>query len=133
LDAAEEAEILELLLQCVGANAPACGEASGSTSLPFTHPAPVVHFVDQVFCFTGKFFSGTRQWCEGQVTARGGALGAISRKLNYLVVGEIGSRDWIHSTHGRKIEKAMEYVNAGQRLAIIGEQHWASYLGELRQ
>jgi NAD-dependent DNA ligase len=92
-----------------------------------------VNFVDRLFCFTGKFFSGTRQWCEDQVVQRGGAIGGISRKLNYLVVGEIGSRDWIHSTHGRKIEKAVELVNAGDGLAIVGEEHWVRYLDEVTQ
>jgi hypothetical protein len=44
------------------------------------------------------------------------------------VIGEIGSRDWIHSTHGRKIEKAMDYNGRGCRIAIVGEQHWHGYL-----
>ena len=128
LDAAEEGELLELILQCVGGNAPARGEASMSTALPFTRPEPAIEFQRHSFCFTGKFYSGTRNWCEGQVVARGAQIGAISRDLNYLVIGEIGSRDWIHSTHGRKIEKAINYNGRGCQIAIVAKQYWHGYL-----
>jgi NAD-dependent DNA ligase len=104
------------------------GEASMSTELPFTKPPPTIDFVDRAFCFTGKFFSGTRSWCEEQVARRGAHCGAITRDLNFLIIGEIGSRDWIHSTHGRKIEKAIEYNERGCSIGIIGEQYWHAAL-----
>lgn len=62
------------------------------------------------------------------MTQRGGAIASVSKKLDYLVIGEIGSRDWIHSTHGRKIEKAVELRNGGARLAIVSERHWQAGL-----
>jgi hypothetical protein len=45
-----------------------------------------------------------------------------------LIVGTFGSRDWVHTSFGRKIEKAVTYRRAGQRLAIISEDHWAGSL-----
>ncbi len=128
LSEAEEGELLGLLAQTAGGNAPARGEKSMSTTLPFDHPAPAVEFSGYAFCFTGKFYAGTRDWCEGQVRARGGSIAGISKQLRYLVIGEVGSRDWIHSTHGRKIEKAVELRKAGAPLLIVAEQHWHSYL-----
>ena len=128
LDADEESEILALLVSAVGGNATARGEASMSTALPITRPEPPVIFAGRAFAFTGKFYSGTREWCEAQVAARGGAIAGISRKLDFLVIGEIGSRDWIHSTHGRKIEKAVELRDGGAPLAIVSERHWQSHL-----
>jgi NAD-dependent DNA ligase len=127
-DGDEEAELLELLLHTVGGNAPAHGEASMSTELPFTKPPPTIDFVDRAFCFTGKFFSGTRSWCEEQVASRGAHCCAITRDLDYLVIGEIGSRDWIHSTHGRKIEKAIEDNGRGCCIGIVSEQYWHGFL-----
>jgi hypothetical protein len=62
------------------------------------------------------------------LSLNGGQIGAISRGLDYLVIGEIGSRDWIHSTHGRKIEKAIDYSGRGCHIAIVAEQHWHGYL-----
>jgi NAD-dependent DNA ligase len=128
LDAEEEGELLELMLQCVGGNAPARGEASMSTALPFTRPEPAIEFAQHSFCFTGKFYSGTRNWCEGQVVTRGAQIGSVCKDLDYLVVGEIGSRDWIHSTHGRKIEKVVDYIGRGCHIAIVAEQHWHRFL-----
>jgi NAD-dependent DNA ligase len=128
LDVNEESEILELILQCVGGNAPARGEASMSTILPYSQPEPTIEFARHSFCFTGKFFGGTRNWCEDQVLTRGAQIGTISKDLDYLVIGEIGSRDWIHSTHGRKIEKAVDYNSHGCRIGIISEQHWHGFL-----
>lgn len=128
LDADEESELLALLAQTVGGNAPARGEASMATALPLDDPPPEVVFAGRTYAFTGKFYAGTRDWCELQVTQRGGAIASVSKKLDYLVIGEIGSRDWIHSTHGRKIEKAVELRNGGARLAIVSERHWQARL-----
>ena len=128
LDQEEEKELLGLIQQCVGVNAPARGEASMSTSLPVTKPAPTIEFQDRAFCFTGKFHSGTRNWCEEQVVVRGSRVSGIAKDLDYLVIGEVGSRDWIHSTHGRKIEKAIHYNDNGCRIAIVAEQHWHGFL-----
>lgn len=130
IDLEEERELMTLLLNAVGGNtAPIYGHASDSTSLPFNDPNPAVAFEGKSFCFTGAFNAGTRDWCQKQVTERGGIPSdSITKKLNYLVIGEIGSRDWRHSTFGRKIEKAVSYRDTGVPLVIIGEQHWHSHL-----
>ncbi len=126
MDEEEEREIMSLLISTVGNRSlPKDGEASHSTALPLCHPTPTIRYAAQTFCFTGKFNSGTRDWCGRQVHDRGGfAASGITKKLNYLVIGEIGSRDWLHSTHGLKIKKALEYRDAGQPLHIVSEQHW---------
>lgn len=129
LDDEEEADIMAMLLQAVGGagtsghhNSAAVGN---STTLPLSDPPPVIEIPEHTFCFTGKFASGTRAWCESVVLERGGiALPSITRKLNFLVIGEIGSRDWLHSTHGTKIQKAVEYRSSGVPLHIVSEQYW---------
>ena len=122
----EEGEIMDILMAAVGGNtAPLIGESSNSTSLPYTAPVPEIVVEGRVFCFTGKFHSGSRNWCQSAVTVRGGQIAdGITKKLHYLVIGEIGSRDWLHSTHGRKIEKAIQYNDAGGAIAIVPERHW---------
>lgn len=135
MDLDEEREIMDLLLATIGGNtAPQYGEASNSTALPYTSPAPAIEFNSTSFCFTGKFQSGSRNWCEDQIIAKGGVpVSTITKKLNYLVIGEIGSKDWQHSTHGRKIEKAIEYNDGGAKIAIIGEQHWYEHITVIGQ
>lgn len=133
MDAEEEAEIMALLLDAVGgkqANASLQETINYSTSLPLCKPAPAISLAGSAFCFTGKFVSGTRTWCEGQIQSRGGLiLPNITKKLNFLVIGNLGSRDWLHSTHGLKIKKAVEYRDSGLPLHIISEQYWHESLG----
>jgi hypothetical protein len=65
------------------------------------------------------------------VALRGGVpVSSISKKHHYLMIREIGSRDWMRSTHGRKIEKAMEYNGEGHSIAILSEQHWFEQLSQ---
>lgn len=102
---------------------------SGTTTLPLDIPAPDVEFAGRTFCLTGNFLHGTRAHCESELKARRATvIKAPRRNLDYLVLGVLGSRDWIHSAFGRKIEQVMRYKQAGQRIAIISEQHWAAFL-----
>ncbi len=56
---------------------------------------------------------------------RNGQIGAsVSRKLDYLVIGTIGNDQWLHSTYGSKIKKAVELRETGTPLAIVREEHW---------
>jgi NAD-dependent DNA ligase len=92
--------------------------------LPITKPAPDVIFKGRTFCFTGKTAYGARKKCAEEVESRGGTFyNYVSTRIHYLVLGVIGSRDWAHSTHGRKIEDAVAL-----KIPIITEEHWVSYL-----
>lgn len=129
LDSAEQSELLELLTQITGPAAHLYDAHSTSTELPLTKPQPEIIFLDQLFCVTGKFISGTRNEITSVIESLGGiAKTSPTKKTNYLVIGEVGSRDWIHSTFGRKIEKAIELNNQGSIISIISEQHWSSFI-----
>jgi NAD-dependent DNA ligase len=129
VDSEEEREILDLLLAAVGGKtAPQVGEAS-EQHLASALQLALQSCAGQSFCFTGKFNSGTRDWCQESVESRGGVLaGTVTKKLSYLVIGGLGSRDWLHSTHGTKILKAIEYRDRGTPLAMVSEQHWFEQL-----
>jgi hypothetical protein len=45
-----------------------------------------------------------------------------------LVIDELRSRAWKHTSFGRKIQKAVELRADGRPLAILAEEHWASCL-----
>lgn len=126
----DERALLELLMNTVGGTAaPDQVVTTKSTRLPFDEKPGQVTFDGRAFCFTGVFHSGTRDWCHSQVTHRGGrGAGTITKKLDYLVIGDVGNDNWTHSTHGRKIEKAIAYNAAGCRIAIVSEEHWYAHL-----
>jgi len=125
LDNNEEKELLKLLLSVTGGPKTEEYAPSMSTTLPFDKPPPVIQFIDQHFCVTGKLFSCSRAQAFTAITNKGGKTAkTVTLKTNYLIIGEIGSRDWIHSTHGRKIEKAVQLKDAGHAIHIIPETHW---------
>lgn len=125
LDIDEQAELLDVLMHITGPAAHLNNVHSSSTGLPLTQPQPDIIFLGQLFCVTGKFASGTRNEINGIIESRGGiAKTKPTKQTNYLVIGEVGSRDWIHSTFGRKIEKAVEFNQQGSSINIISEEHW---------
>ncbi|ERL01426.1 hypothetical protein O999_06660 [Pseudomonas putida LF54] len=48
----------------------------------------------------------------------------MSKKIHYLVIGSIGNEQWLHSSYGTKIKKAVEIREAGANIAIVSEAHW---------
>ena len=129
LDAQEEQELIEMLITITGTPKIAATGSSASSTLPLCDPAPPVVFEGALFCLTGQFACGTRAEVQQTVIAKGGRVcSSPTSKTSFLVVGEAGSRDWIHSTFGRKIEKAVEMREGGGQIAIIAEQ-W--FLGQL--
>lgn len=132
IDEEEEKDLLFALSTFVGGEAD--GEhgsesASKSSELPLDNPPPSSIDHASMFVVTGTFAFGSRAQVISEIQSRGGsASSAVSRKVRYLVVGEIGSRDWIHSSYGRKIEKAVELRGDGVPIAIVSERHWKALL-----
>lgn len=126
-DADESAELFSIL-RSISGDASEIGELSKTTSLPINTPAPKILFEKSSFLFTGTCAFGTRAQCQKVIESLGGLnAGGVTKSLNYLVLGTYVTDSWVHETFGRKIEKAIEYRNAGVPLYIISEEHW---LGE---
>jgi NAD-dependent DNA ligase len=101
--------------------------ASAPIALPVDIDAAIC-ISQATFCFTGLFVYGTRAACERAVSERGGSVGAISRKLDYLVIGSMSSRDWKNTSFGTKIEKAMNLKQNGADVSIVTESQWVAAL-----
>jgi len=82
----------------------------GASTLPLDTPPPLICWgPDEVYVFTGRFAYDTRKDCEREVTERGGTCEPnITRRTSFLVIGTFGSRDWVQSSYGRKIQRAAE-------------------------
>jgi NAD-dependent DNA ligase len=125
----EERELLQVLMQICGGKAVTADVHSMSSTLPLDDPPPAVVFHDETFCFTGKLLCGSRARCEQEVLKRGGDIASgIIEDLSYLVIGLVGSRDWLHSTFGRKIEKAVSIRAKGHPLRIVSEEQFVKAL-----
>jgi NAD-dependent DNA ligase len=129
LDDEESRELVGILKQLTGESKDLPGVADASTSLPVDDPQPPIAVAGSSFVFTGVFTVGTRKKCEEIVVGLGGSMHKTVRKdTDYLVIGDIGSEQWIHSSHGRKIEKAIAYRQNGTGIAIVTEHHWIQYV-----
>ena len=89
----------------------------------------VIAFDGQRFCFSGNFLFGDKDLCAAEIVQRGGIIvSGVSKKLDFLVVGGLGSPEWKHGSFGTKIEKAMEYRANGSNVRLIHEQTWIAFL-----
>jgi len=127
LDADEARDLLSLLIDVTGGDIPIEDRvASYATALPLTTPPPPLKFEGRIFCLTGKFLFGSRAKCEAAVRERGGdPRGSVSTTTDYLVIGSMGSPQWLHSTFGTKIEAARFHD-----VAIVHEAHWLDHVDQ---
>lgn len=128
----DEEESLELLtiLHAISGDKVEVGEVARSSNLPLCQPPTKIAFSSNTFLFTGTCAFGTRKECQAVIDSYGGMnASGVTKKLNYLVLGTYVTDSWAHETFGRKIEKAMEYRDAGIPLTIISEKHWLTEAG----
>lgn len=131
IDPEESADLHDTLARFVGGehDDPIAEITSAGTTLPLDAPPPNIHFTGHVFVVSGTFDFGKRKVVTAEIVCRGGQVAnGISRSVNYLVIGELGSRDWIHSNSGRKIESAIAIRASGVPLSIVHEAHWRKAL-----
>jgi len=125
----ERAYLKQTLIDLLGGTLQETGVTSGlSIGLPIDD-INKIEIIDNSFCFTGNFLYGTRSACERAITDRGGLVyPRIKMDLNYLVIGTMTSREWAHTSFGRKIEKAIYYKKNGASIFIISEEQWVQFL-----
>ncbi len=132
VDEEEQKHLLEALAQFVGGevfDAKAESASLATALLPFDDPVPTIEHAGKAFVVTGTFRFGGRRAVEAAILELGGVvLKNLGAGVDYLIVGEIGSRDWIHSAYGRKIERALALRASGHSIALVAEQSWSSKL-----
>jgi NAD-dependent DNA ligase len=131
LDSEEARDVFELIAECVGAS----GEVEMvpcTSTLPIDNPPPELFFPNRNFVLTGRFAWGPRQDVASVIEFLGGCVkNNVSGIVDYLICGHFGSTDWIHSSHGRKIEAAIDFRSNGYDIAIISERYWADVVREI--
>ena len=127
LDPDEEKDLLGTLTALVGGELVRQQGAGAclSSALPLCDPAPLIVYPQSIFVVTGTFAFGPRRSVVNTIESKGGLPGAsVTKKASYLVIGEVGSQAWRHSSYGRKIEDAVDLRESGGRIRIVSEQHW---------
>lgn len=83
---------------------------------------PSIDFTDKIFCLSGKFQGGNQNDLLNYIIQRGGqSSNGISKKVNYLIVGDNGNEAWAYACYGRKVEQAIKLRKEGHNILIINE------------
>ena len=65
---------------------------------------------DSIVVLTGEFDHGSRSSVESELEKLGFVAGkSVTKKTNYVVIGNKGSEAYAHGSYGSKVEKAMKY------------------------
>lgn len=125
----ERTELLTMLRGIVGNQFETTGIACGLSTEFCTQQIESLDHTGRTFCITGTLSSGPRNHAIELITERGGLFHPrITKKLDVLIIGTIASPDWRFTSHGRKIEYAIELQTKGQNLLIINERTWRKFL-----
>lgn len=125
ITAEERTHLLHTLQQLVGSDFAESGAVDPAvTALPFDETA-ATPFQNSRICLTGEFLYGTRSACERLAEKAGCTpVAAVSKKVHYLIVGTNISPQWVNTSYGTKILRAMELRGEGHQISIIRERDW---------
>lgn len=74
------------------------------------------------FVLTGVFDFGSRSQVSEYITEHGGTVvSGVSKKVNYVVIGNRGSEAYAFGSYGTKVEKALELQRKGASIKVIHE------------
>lgn len=109
IDSSEESDLLEII-DCI------------------LHPTEGIDeqdeiaYEDSLFCLTGEFAHGSKSQIESIITERGGHMAKnVSKKIQYLIIGDLGSPKWAYGTFGDKVMKAQALNEKGAGIKILKE------------
>ena len=98
-----------------------------------TTPHPNPRFDKATWCFTGRFLDLSRDELMEEVTARGGTVTqAVTRDVDYLVIGSKGSRTWKFDEFGNKAARALWYAARGAaEVSLVSEARFVRTLADM--
>jgi len=94
---------------------------------------PNVEISGKTFCITGILKSGSRNELERMISELGGIpTKTITKKTDFLIVGDNGNPAWAFACYGRKVEKALDMRKTGHTISLIHEFDFIDAIEELR-
>lgn len=122
----ERKYLIDTLQQLVGGTLEELADNTHITSLAIDKMNEI-SFDGKRFLLTGDFVFGPRQICEQFTERFGGEVSkSISKKIDYVVVGGLGSKEWKYGSFGTKIEHAIQLKREGSSILIIHEDCWVN-------
>ncbi|WP_456312472.1 BRCT domain-containing protein [Pseudomonas shirazensis] len=95
---------------------------------------PNVTFKNKTFCITGVLKRGNRENLHDYIIKLGGIpIETVTKKTDYLIIGDNGNPAWAFSCYGRKVEKALTMRKEGHTIMLIHEFDFADIVDDLIQ
>ncbi|SKA89492.1 BRCA1 C Terminus (BRCT) domain-containing protein [Clostridium sp. USBA 49] len=89
--------------------------------------SPKITFEGKQFCFTGVSCKASRKQIANIITALNGKfMNSVSKKTDYLIIGNDGNPCWAFSCYGRKVETAVNLRKNGSKVIIVNENDFWS-------
>ncbi len=83
---------------------------------------PEIIFENKTFCVTGILSRGTRNELQNAIKNKGGiSVNSISKKTDYLIIGDTSNACWSYACYGRKVEKALDLRKSGNTIVLVHE------------
>ncbi|PQA93140.1 hypothetical protein B0A69_13395 [Chryseobacterium shigense] len=83
---------------------------------------PEIIFENKTFCITGILSRGNRSELQRAIQDKGGIpVNTISKKTDYLIIGDTHNACWSYSCYGRKVEKALDLRKSGHTIVMVHE------------
>lgn len=83
---------------------------------------PEIIFENKTFCVTGILSRGTRTELQNAIKNKGGIpVNSISKKTDYLIIGDTSNACWSYACYGRKVEKALDLRKSGHTVVLVHE------------
>ncbi|NNE33698.1 MAG: NAD-dependent DNA ligase, partial [Rhodothermales bacterium] len=119
VDDDELADLQVTLKQMCGNDFEESGTADGGVAEVFSAEVETFDHDGRTMMFTGKFVCGSRDTVRNAAKERGAkVVSNLSKKVDVLVIGTLGSRDWKYTSYGGKIEAALQMQRDGVPLVI---------------
>ena len=94
---------------------------------------PNIEFDGKTFCVTGVLKSGNRSELEKLISDLGGIpTKIVTKKTDYLIVGDNGNQAWAFACYGRKVEKALEMRKEGHQICLVHEFDFLDAIEDLK-
>lgn len=94
---------------------------------------PEVTFPGKTFCITGILKRSTREKVFQEISQLGGIpTDSVTKKTDYLIVGDNGNPAWAFTCYGRKVEKAVQMRKEGHKIVLIHEFDFCDILDDTK-
>jgi len=119
----EREDLLITVRQVTGTDTDESGLSYEASTEVWEDSIDELKLAGSVFCLTGDFVSGDRESVDTLLRLLGAQTNSsINKSVDYLVIGTLASRDWLYTSHGRKIEKALLLKRGGSKIKVITER-----------